>query len=313
MNAIEGFFRRPIPDQLFHYTSVGALGGIIASHCMWCTDAAHMNDTSELWDAQPRAEKAIQNYSFTSETQGLRSHVQKFFSSEYAGGFLAQEVSQYFLMCFTLLDDDLNQWCRYADDARGVCIGFDLNGLRPPAIADTLVTFAPCVYTEPEKFHLLNQLIADFEARHQQTLAMFTDKQQLANHWANFQINNPNATRREFQSQYPERLIYDSVNKLRYDFIRLCCHFKNKFFQSEGEWRLVLPHLRKNDFKKTIVREVAGRVHAEFTFEGYEKLPITSVRLGAGTDEIQVRQILEAGNYNVPITRSSIPYRPKPR
>ena len=311
MSAIEGLFRRTIPNELFHYTSISALEGILSSHCMWCTDSVKMNDMSELLDAQPRVEEAIRAYSLSSKTTRLRELLQNLSTHEYAAGFLAQHVSQYFLMCFSHLNDDLSQWCRYADDARGVCIGFDLRELRPPATFDTLVTFAPCVYKETDKSELLRNLISDFEARDLEIAAVVDDPRELANRWAEFQINNPSAILRNFKENLIQPLVLASVHKFRGDFIRLCCHFKNSSFEVEGEWRLVLPHLRKHAFKKTVVKEVGGRSHAEFPFEGYEQLPITSVRLGSGTDEERVRQVLKKANYNVEIRRSAIPYRPK--
>ena len=37
-----------VDDCLFHYTSAGGLKGILESRCIWATDAAFLNDASEI-------------------------------------------------------------------------------------------------------------------------------------------------------------------------------------------------------------------------------------------------------------------------
>ena len=45
--------------ELFHYTSIAALQGILQSNTLWATRATHLNDTSELTIIWPMVEKTI--------------------------------------------------------------------------------------------------------------------------------------------------------------------------------------------------------------------------------------------------------------
>src|SRR5665213_2926135 len=132
MTLTDQLLQTPIPDHLYHYTSVDALRGILSSHAMRCTDAAFMNDTTEMTHALPLATNVVESFIGGSVDPIVQKTLQSLVSEEFKSGFLAQVNSQYFLMCFTTLSDDLPQWRSYADDANGVCIAFDLRELRPP-------------------------------------------------------------------------------------------------------------------------------------------------------------------------------------
>jgi hypothetical protein len=309
MTLTEQFLQTQIPQELYHYTSVNALRGILSEHAMRCTDASHMNDTTELTHTLPLAMNIVESFIDQSTESVVKTTLRSLISEEFKSGFLSQVLSQYFLMCFTTLSDDLPQWRSYANDANGVCIAFNLRELRPPEILDTMVTFAPCGYDTEHQTHLLKSLVADFTDRHKIMQAIFDDPAEMAYQWANWQINNPTGLVRDFKATFPRSLIVKSVTKFRLDFVRLCCHFKNPHFASEHEWRLVLPHMRSQPFRRTVIGEVNGKSYVNFLFEGFERLPISGVTLGSCADEQVVQSIITETGYSVPLIRSSIPYR----
>ena len=44
----------PVPPELFHYTSISALEGILDTNTLWATRTTHLNDSSEMELIWPR-------------------------------------------------------------------------------------------------------------------------------------------------------------------------------------------------------------------------------------------------------------------
>lgn len=115
------------PDYLWHYTSIAGVRGIFTEGCLWFSDAAFLNDSSELSYAvdvaedvikqklQEEANPLVQEYlqSFLAKIKGDREHQQSF-------GF----NSPAFVVCFCKEGDSLHLWRAYTGNGRGYSIGF---------------------------------------------------------------------------------------------------------------------------------------------------------------------------------------------
>lgn len=60
---LEAFFHTPIPRELWHYTSVVALEGIISSGKIWATEARFTSDATEYVFARQVATNYLKSQS----------------------------------------------------------------------------------------------------------------------------------------------------------------------------------------------------------------------------------------------------------
>ena len=110
-----------IDKTLYHYTNVEGLRGIIESETVWFTDFRHMNDPSEIVHGIEISRDVIRNLK-----TGKDGRVAMFLD------FLADMMRldnfsralEYFIGSFSRARDDLGQWRAYADNGRGVAVGF---------------------------------------------------------------------------------------------------------------------------------------------------------------------------------------------
>jgi len=105
----------PGSEEVFHYTSIGGLHGILESGEMWGTHIKFLNDSRELVHGRELLRQAILvRLQGREEYDGLSILVEK---------AMEQFESSVFVACFSRLRDDLPQWRGYASES-GVSIGF---------------------------------------------------------------------------------------------------------------------------------------------------------------------------------------------
>lgn len=109
-----------IGNNLYHYTSLAAFYGMLENKQFWWGNMSDMNDKSELKDFVKKLKKAIKEDVPSAELQ-----IGDFFDEVEA----RIELEYPFAMCFSTVSDDVAQWDRYADNARGVCIAFNTQTL----------------------------------------------------------------------------------------------------------------------------------------------------------------------------------------
>ena len=155
-----------VEDCLFHYTSAGGLKGILEDGCIWATDSAFLNDSSEISYAAKEVATHIKNLIQGMEitNPGHASHdwyrlghlkavlevLEKYNEAEdWAPTTLPPHAidGATYVSCFTENPDQLSQWRGYG--GRGYSIGFtrdslDINNLTidgaPPGLFPSPVT-----------------------------------------------------------------------------------------------------------------------------------------------------------------------------
>jgi hypothetical protein len=150
----------PQEQTIFHYTDVRGALAIIESGHLWFTERAHLNDTVELQyglrighemlegevrKAGPRVPQQLADHLMGEVERGL---------GEYG----------YWVASFSHVDDDLSQWRSYADDGRGVCLGFSVQALDMGNFASNIPAVFrflrfPVRYAESELRRLLQPYI----------------------------------------------------------------------------------------------------------------------------------------------------------
>jgi Protein of unknown function (DUF2971) len=114
-----------VPEVVYHYTDAHALLCVLRDSAIRATDFRHLNDTQEIkyaWKKfistlkRRKARSTEFSDAYNAQLQAIRN----------AGAedldLLADSV---FVACFSESPDDLNQWRNYADDGRGMALGFN--------------------------------------------------------------------------------------------------------------------------------------------------------------------------------------------
>ena len=110
-----------IGDTLYHYTNVAGLEGILKSEAVWFTDFRHMNDPSEISHGIELCRDVIR-----LRKPGKDGRVVLFLDclADLMRLDNFSRALEYFIGSFSRASDDLGQWRAYADNGRGVAIGF---------------------------------------------------------------------------------------------------------------------------------------------------------------------------------------------
>ncbi len=111
-------------NVLYHYCSMEAFLGIVQSQFLRLTNIRFMNDSKEVSWIYELAKKVLWDKQFRCHSENekrlckrLMSHCDELFLNEsYFPG--------YYGSCFSKNGDSLSQWRAYADDGKGVAIGF---------------------------------------------------------------------------------------------------------------------------------------------------------------------------------------------
>lgn len=107
-------------SNIYHYTTIDAFYNIIKTKELWLGDTSTMNDKSELRNFTKAIKKDL-----ISDMPNKKNNIKTYFTK--VNKRIANEYP--FAFCCTTLEDDAAQWERYADEAKGVRIGFDTKTL----------------------------------------------------------------------------------------------------------------------------------------------------------------------------------------
>lgn len=134
---------------VYHYTSLDALfNGMLLEQpvngmqiCLWASSVLCVNDTQEVRIA----------FDF------VRDHIVKIEDANDDVSMMTEMLADYYVTSFSLLRDSLLMWHRYAKNATGISICFDVNVLRQSA-KDSLIK---CVYLKQEVLDKIRSYMKD--------------------------------------------------------------------------------------------------------------------------------------------------------
>ena len=119
------------PDILYHYCSLDTFYNIMKNHSIWLSDVTKSNDSNELVWATRECKLAVMN-AFLEYVERLKA----------SGNFLNAKFREFnkitdsiesldlsktlkaWVFCLSEKGDNLGQWRGYADDGKGLSIGF---------------------------------------------------------------------------------------------------------------------------------------------------------------------------------------------
>lgn len=107
---------------IYHYTTIEALQEMLFGNKeLWLGDSSFMNDTKELTEFIDRLKNEIISSVHNIDKKKCNSFFQKVYE--------CAKKNYPYIMSFSKRRDDAAQWERYANNAKGICIGFYKNKL----------------------------------------------------------------------------------------------------------------------------------------------------------------------------------------
>jgi hypothetical protein len=319
MDPIDELLNRPIPEELWHYTSVQGFHGIVKDKAIFATDLRYLNDRQEFMHLRRIAEGIVQEAP-EEKPDGLR--LRKAFGdvvgSMFGDGRVGPKKLQLFVTSFTPAVDRLSQWRGYSHGSSGVSMAFDLRDIRPPTESGILVSFAPCEYIRSAQEALVRSALQPF-------------KDEVETHWSkgykaacDFNGGEPTSHRYEFVRDFfdkqpdektPVAHLVEATNKTRVRFIQLAALLKDPSFSEEEEWRLVLPMFVERETPPANpprFRAVANTL-IPYISHPLPTFPIVDLILGPGSHEhacFAAARFLRSEGINIIEPRmSEVPYR----
>ena len=239
-NTVAELLHRPIPDKLWHYTSIKGFEGIVTSKTMFATDLRFLNDREEFVHAREIADKVVSDAPELG-ANGFkdRKYLQKAVELSFDSGPLPR--IEVFVASFTAEEDQLGQWRGYSHESSGVSLAFDLKSFRPPPEIGTLALFAPCVYKNSDKGELMRDALHHFKEE------VITYRERAFTEACELNPEKKSANKEQVVTEFlaanparqaPFKVLHDAVLKTRIDCLRIAGLLKNLAFKEEN---VVLP------------------------------------------------------------------------
>ena len=214
---------------VYHYCSIDVFHKIITNHKIRLSEITKSNDSMELkWATQYifdifmekyRSEAASTNYFFVNYPEDVYKELLEQYLDETFDD--DRRYYSFYVCCFSEESDCLSQWRGYADDAKGVAIGFDANELKE--MTNRLgsrydMLFDAVVYSEYEQRNAIKK----------QAQLLIDSLKRLAKEVSEEKIDKSEVKEK---SKIRFRMVFEFIFKK-------CVFLKNPFFKEEKEYRL---------------------------------------------------------------------------
>lgn len=225
--AIENFWKTWLPEhstdddlQLYHYTTIDGLKGIIKNRSMWLTHTSTLNDPTELKYGKEIILKILNN----EIGNGHEEIIDRFLHS------LVGEVNRFdeimyeaYVACFCKSDNLLSQWRAYGHRGGGYNLGFTFT-------SNTKFYHTPD-HSKQESYVILRKIIYDNNKQ-----------QEFVTEYVSSIISAAKDAIRYFKNHGGIPEIWESMAAMEAANILcdLMLSFKNPVFSEENEWRLIL-------------------------------------------------------------------------
>ena len=139
---------------VYHYCSVDTFFNIIKNSSIWLSDIAKSNDYQECVRCREIVNKGMEEY-LKDDVEALKA-----WSTCYEDGVYNNFSMKTFCVCFSESKDKLSQWRGYAQDGKGMAIGFDKEVLEElNQISEVHIAFGKVIYDNPQEY--VQEIITD--------------------------------------------------------------------------------------------------------------------------------------------------------
>ncbi len=205
--------------QLFHYTDLNGLRGILKERGLWLSHISTLNDPLELKYGQELILKELDKKIVEESDNNLR----EFYNSiKISVGSFGKVMHQVFIACFCESENLLSQWRAYSNNGGGFSLGFEIcdnslinydtddldNGYKP--------LFRKVIYKPSEQKKLIDEYL-----------------ESILEGYRNGIIGKVSGA---VDEQYHSAVMGGQASNI---FLDLILSFKNPAFSQEEEWRLI--------------------------------------------------------------------------
>ncbi len=277
------------PGQVFHYTSSHGLRGILASHQLWATDIAYMNDATEMTYGLALVARELEQ----AMTDATDLEKELFRRSDVSESTVIRRGD--FVTCFCTAGDLLSQWRSYAAAGSGHAIGFNTRAF----LEHNQPILRRVVYGPAVQERLIRAAIS-------KSRALFRDV----------------SAGRSIKALDDDRALPAFASFLASRLKEFACTFKHQGFQEENEWRLIFRSFRSREYMPAL-RFREDRLSTPYIPISLRNagpnppvlLPILEVRHGPslhpGLAKKSLLLLLEKSGYDhVEVRGSTTPLRP---
>lgn len=273
--------------DMFHYCDVNAFVNIIQRKKLWLSATSVLNDYQEINFVRQAVFDAL-NKKLTKENKEILDRFHLLF---------IMNSPQSYICCFSSEDDLLSQWRSYANDGRGVSIGFNREGM-------------PFKNRRPQLGAIKSEYIGVGEVSYKKKDELDQD----ISHVIDLVISYSSVP----EPEQSEKLL-QAVSYLHMESY----YTKNNYFSEEKEIRIIhLPlnmtnpdgiHMNGGSISELNFRVSGNKITSYYEFD-FSKLesPITEVIFGPKCElnEGQVRFLLDSKGFgNVKLRRSGASYQ----
>lgn len=207
-NLYEPLYAAKPSSELFHYTSIDSLLGIVSSKVLWATEISYLNDSQELRYFTNLMKEKLMTYDVVGNGAEIDAagQLSSWINDWFIGGALV------FTTSFTENGNVLSQWRGYCRHGRGVSLGFD------PA---TIVAFAG------QADFAVARCVYDWQQHHQLARDVVSSLVKMALE------NGPDT------QKHPSQSYFTTFQAAANDVIRIAALAKHPSFAEEEEWRCI--------------------------------------------------------------------------
>lgn len=209
---------KKIPRVIYHYCSLDTFNAIITNKTLRLSDITKSNDSKELIFIKPKIEEIFMAAYKAESAKYFKNTVSEELWKEqityYVSDWFDEKYTHFacYVMCFSGERDLLSQWRGYANDGKGVSIGFNSNALK--------------------------QLIAGKEKVLSLNIVIYDKKTQRAK-IRNIADNTIKAIKSKIvDERISDNALTEILNSAFTDLFDLAAICKNGFFREEGEYRI---------------------------------------------------------------------------
>ena len=134
-------------EVVYHYCSVDTFFNIIKNASIWLSDIAKSNDYQECVRCREIVNEEMEEY-LRDAAEALQA-----WKTWYEIGIESNFSMGTFCVCFSESKDKLSQWRGYAQDGKGIAIGFDKEILEElNQISEFHTAFGKVIYDNPQEY-----------------------------------------------------------------------------------------------------------------------------------------------------------------
>jgi len=271
--------------ELYHYTDLNALIGIIGNHDLWLTNSRFSNDENELNHGYDIARKVIKEKKEASNDSVFRKYCDR------VDSLLNEPPQGVYICCFCERNNLLSQWRSYGENGSGVSIGFDpvgftrFTGPDLPLDEFGLMRLWKVYYDDLIKQNIVEQALEIIPEMHPGETEEY--KAQKAAEAIHFFL--PTFKNKDFEEEDERRLIFTPSKNCQ---VKPTYRFKRQ---------MLVPYFSLNSIVKSNYTQV-------------EKLPVNRITVGPGVRKQINKESIEMlvhnnGYENVIVDVSETPYR----